>query len=263
MSYQPRSELRPRGRKPLIVVVVLLVAAAVVAGVLWFRRWSAPPPAPAPVSAPAPASAEADAGPPSTGDVAQSRSILETLSADPLLRRALTEGDVGRRWAIVTDNLAEGVSPRQQLGFLAPTRPFTVAARPGQVQVIAPESYRRYDGFADAVAAVDAQAVARTYRDLRSSVEAVYRALGYPQASLDRVTARALRRIAAAPVRDGEVAVEGRGPYTFAEASLEDLPQVEKHLLRMGPRNTRLLQAKARELLQALGFAQAGGGTPR
>lgn len=263
MSYQPRSELRAGGRRPWIVVAVIVVVAAVVAGVLWYRSWSSPPPAATPAAAPPQAAAEPDAGPPSTGDVATARSVLESLSSDPQLRRALTEGDVGRRWAIVTDNLAEGVSPRQQLAFLAPTRPFTVAVRPGGAQVIAPDSYQRYDWFADAVAAVDAQQVARVYRDLRGSVEAVYRALGYPQASLDRVTARALRRITAAPVRDGDVALEGRGPYAFAEAGLEDLPQVEKHLLRMGPRNTRLLQAKAREILQALGLADGGAGGRR
>ena len=32
--------------------------------------------------------------------------------------------------------------------------------------------------------------------------------------------------------------------------------QVEKHLLRMGPRNARMLQAKAKEIEGALGLAK-------
>ncbi len=152
------------------------------------------------------------------------------------------------------NNLAEGVSPRKQLAFLAPPAPFAAASHGGK-SVIAPEAYRRYDGFADVAAAIDAQAVANAYRVLHPALEAAYRALGYPDGVLDRVTARALGRILAAPVEDGEVAVESQGGgYAFADPKLERLDAVDKHLLRMGPRNTRLIQAKCREILQALGL---------
>jgi hypothetical protein len=128
----------------------------------------------------------------------------------------------------------------------------------GNRHVISPDTYRRHDDFADAVASIDAQALARVFRELHPVLEAAYRALGYPGASLDRVTARALRRIELAPVEEREVAVEGeRGFFVFAAPRLEGLGAVEKHLLRMGPRNTRLLQAKAREIQLALGLPTA------
>jgi hypothetical protein len=205
---------------------------------------------------------EVPPGPAAVADATQVRSLVEAFSSDPRFRRWLPEGDLVRRWVVVTDNLAEGVSPRRQLGFLAPARPFSVERRGGR-EVIAPASYRRYDDFADVVATVDAQAVARAYRSLHAVLEAAYRALGYPDASLDHVTARALHRIEAAPVRDGEVEVVGEGTlYEFADARLERLGAVEKHLLRMGPRNTRLLQAKAREILLALGLRPAPEAEP-
>jgi hypothetical protein len=77
----------------------------------------------------------------------------------------------------------------------------------------------------------------------------------------DRVTARALSRIEAAPVREGDVAVvEGKGTvYAFADPGLEALGPVEKHLLRMGPRNAQLLQAKARDVRAALGLSAPAG----
>jgi len=88
-------------------------------------------------------------------------------------------------------------------------------------------------------------------------LQAAYRALGYPGASLDDVTARALRRIAGAPVADKEIvlipAPEG-AIWLHADPKLEQLTAVEKHLLRMGPRNEKIVQAKARALLQALGM---------
>ena len=40
--------------------------------------------------------------------------------------------------------------------------------------------------------------------------------------------------------------------YRFADEKLESQGAIEKHLLRMGPRNTRLIQQKAREIAAAL-----------
>ncbi len=258
---QPKSELRPPSKAPWIVLALVVIAAGA-AAVMWFRNRAAGPPAPPPAAAPAPTpSAAAPAGPAPTVEPGVVRSLLESVSTNALFRRWLGEGDIVRRWVVLTDNLAEGVSPRQQLGFLAPSRPFSVAVR-GGARVIDVASYQRYDDFANAIASVDAQALAKVYRELHAVLEGAYRALGYPNASLDAVTARALHRIEASPVKDGEVAVEGKaGYFVFADPRLEELGQVEKHLLRMGPRNTRTLQAKAREISRALnlpGDADAG-----
>jgi len=257
---EPQPQRRPPTRLVWIIPVLVFLAAA--GAWLWLRRPAAPP-APAPAApapaaqAPAPAAPEVPAPP---ADASRVRSLLEQVSANELFRRWLASGDLVRRWVVVTDNLAEGVSPRGQLGFLAPGRPFSVASRGGRT-VISGDAYRRYDGFADAVASVDAAQLARAYRELHGVLEAAYRALGYPGASLDRVTARALSRIEAAPVREGDVAVvEGQGTvYAFADPGLEALGPVEKHLLRMGPRNARLLQAKARDIRAALGLSAPAG----
>jgi hypothetical protein len=188
-------------------------------------------------------------------DEARIRGLLESLSPLDLFRRWLAEGDPVRRWALVTDNLAEDTSPRRELALFAPSAPFSVASKQGRV-VIAPESYRRYDRFADAIAAVDAQTAASVYRALRGSLGAAYRALGYPDRSFDRVTAKALSRLERAPVRDGPLeVVDEDGVYLFADRALEGAGDVEKHLLRMGPRNARLVQAKAKEIREALGLA--------
>lgn len=254
----PRTELRPPSKGPWIVLAVALVAAVGV--LLWLRHRAAAPPPPPAAEAPAPAPAE-PAAPPRALPAAPS---LAGVSTHPLYRRGLEEGDVERRWAVITDNLAEGVSPRKQLEFLAPSRPFAVVERAGRT-VIAPEAYHRYDAFADAVASVDAPMLLAVYRQLHGAIEAAYRKLGYPGASLDAVTVRALRRIVAAPVRDAEVPVEkAGGAWAFSEPALEELGAVEKHLLRMGPRNERLIQAKARELLGELppGGAPAPPRTP-
>jgi Protein of unknown function (DUF3014) len=257
-SPDHRTSLR-RSRLPLLTIPIVVAGAV---AFFLFRPLSPEPPAerPAPATPAEPApldtatTAEADRATPvlAEGDI---RSLLESLSPLDGFRRWLADGDPVRRWAIVTDNIAEGVSPRRQLALLAPSAAFSVASKAGAL-VIAPESYRRYDRFADAIAAVDAHTAASVYRALRGPLGAAYRALGYPDRSFDRVTAKALDRLERAPVRDTAVQiVDEGGIYVFAERDLERAGAVEKHLLRMGPRNTRLVQAKAKEIREALGLA--------
>jgi hypothetical protein len=264
-SEQPKSTLRRPSRTPWVIAVLLLAVAAGV-GVWWLRSQQAAPPPPAPPVAQA---TSPDAGP-GAGPVAEEparpmdqRSLVEAMSPNALFRRWAAQGDLIRRWVVVTDNLAEGVSPRAELSQLAPARPFSVLQGRGGEAVIAPAAYHRYDDVGDVVSSIDAAAAARCYRGLHGALQAAYRALGYPGADLDAVTARALRRLIAAPVRDAEIAVrKEEGVYVFVDDRLEELGAVEKHLLRMGPRNERIVQAKARELLAALGL-EAGSGTRR
>ena len=186
---------------------------------------------------------------------ADARAELEKLASNPAYRRWLAQADdLVRRWAAVTDNLDHGESPRKALEHAGPTAPFRVIQR-GAKSYIAPDSYARYDEFAAAVDSIDVRALAGVYRTLHPAIETAYRALGYPGGSLDAATARALRRLEAAPVAEGEVeVVPDGGVFVFADPKLEGLRQVEKHLLRMGPDNERLIQAKARAVREALGL---------
>jgi hypothetical protein len=242
-----------------MVAIALVVAGG--GAWWWFHREAGPPAAALAVPAPeAPAAGAADE-PPTPVAADRLRELLEAISVDATWRTWLKQGDVIGRGALVIDNLAEGVSPRRPLRSLAPKGAFSTTRRGDQL-VISAEAYARHDLFADAVGSIDVAAAARAYRELHGVLETAWRALGYPKGSLDKVTAVALRRLAAAPVREGDVVVEasGSGPgavYLHADPALERLGAVEKQLLRMGPRNTRIIQAKARQLERALGFAPA------
>ncbi|WP_242338301.1 MULTISPECIES: DUF3014 domain-containing protein [unclassified Anaeromyxobacter] len=263
MDETPKTTLRRPSRAPLVVaILVVLGAAGFWASRRFGGRTEQTPPAAAPASPAgetspaaspaAPPVRAADLGP-NVSDP-EARALADTVSQSELYRRTLAQGEVVRRAAVLLDNLAEGVSPRKQLDPLRPERPFSVQRR-GAETVIDPASYARYDAFGDAIASVDAREAARVYRSLHGVLQLAYRALGYPEASLDDVTARALGRLAAAPVVEGDVpVVEREGVFLFQDERLETAPQVEKHLLRMGPRNTRIVQGKARQLLEALGM---------
>jgi hypothetical protein len=248
---RPRTSIRPPSRAPWVVLAVALAAAA--GGLVWWlRRDTAPPPAPGAAATATPASPAAPASGPEV-PAERMRALLDAVSADPGVRRLLGEPDLARRWALATDNVAEGIVPRRLLSAFAPQGPFAVVRRGGATYVD-PASYRRFDAVGDAVASVDARALAAAWRALRPALDVAYRALGYPEGGIDRATARALARLETAPLRDGDVElVPGAGAtWAYADPRLEQLPDVERQLLRMGPRNTRIVQEKAREVSRAL-----------
>lgn len=256
MDEAPRTSLRRSRRLPWAILAVVLAAAGTYAVLLFLRGAEEPPAGAAPEASPSAVSAPVEPPPSARAeqpvDAAGAKPLLEGVSSNSLFRRWLGEADLIRRSVLVIDNVAEGVSPRLPLRSLGPTSPFSVERR-GEGFVIAPESYARYDAVTEAIESLDARALATAYRRLHGVLEPAYRALGYPGASLDRVVARALHRIENAPVAKADVSVENQGGvWTFSDSSLERLRAVEKHLLRMGPRNTLRLQAKARELREAL-----------
>jgi Protein of unknown function (DUF3014) len=245
-----------------IAAAAVVAAIAIGAGAyLWVHR--APPPAPAaePVAqapatpdTPVPAAEESDA---------RIRREAANLSSRPEFADWLKQAGLLERWVAVTDNLAEGVSPRKQLGFLAPAQQFKVQQKGGRTY-IDPRSYARYDTFAEVVASIDAKAFAGLVRELHPLLQSAYHALGYPDRNIDVAAAQALQRLVSAPVVDGAVEVKpGHGAlYEFTDEKLEKQGAVAKHLLRMGPRNTKLIQAKARELAQALELPATAARTP-
>lgn len=224
--------------KKAAVVAALLVAGGVAVYFLWPRQ---PPPAPpAPVAESAPPTHAPDAPlPPAADSDTRIRQLFGPLS--PKIAAWLQQADLLGRGVVVIDNLAEGVSPRRELGFLAPNGRF----EPGQ--------FARYDGFAEAIGSLDAQALAAALRALHPLLNAGYHKLGYPDREVNEVIARGLSRIAGAPVVEKPALKLKGAVFVYVDQTLEDLPSVEKHLLRLGPRNERLVQAKAKELLAALG----------
>lgn len=182
------------------------------------------------------------------------RELLSGLSSRPELATWLASDGLIRSLAASLDAVANGTTPSVHLRRLAPARPFTAEPR-GEDFVIDPRSYGRYDGIADTVAALDADGVARAYATLRPRLQEAYAELGYPGSDIDRAVERAMARLLETPVVDRDVEVRPAPVlYQFTDVRLERLEPAQKQLLRMGPRNSRLVQEKLREVARALGI---------
>ena len=66
-----------------------------------------------------------------------------------------------------------------------------------------------------------------------------------------------MKELLAVPVVEGGIQVkEAVLSYWVVDDSLEDLSEAQKHLLRMGPQNTRKIQKKLREMALLFGVPE-------
>lgn len=261
-------DVKPPNRPTAAVVAVgLFVVAVGFAIYLVFGRDTSEPvtdaatPAPAAASASPPGPLGGDAEPIEVPPLDQSdplvRQLVSRLSSHPTVAAWLATDGLIRNFTVVVANIAEGKTPAAHLRPIAPAPPFRTTDRGGSL-FLDPRSFERYDRFADAVRSVDAAGSARLYATLKPRIEEANRELGYPADAFDRMLERAIVSLVSTPIPDGPVALQPRGiVYGYQEAELESLTGAQKHLLRMGPRNARIVQDKLREIAAELGIPAA------
>lgn len=181
------------------------------------------------------------------------RELVRQLSSHPTVLAWLASDNLLRRFTAGIQNIAAGRSPAAHVRQLAPSQPFAVTERGGET-IMDDRSYRRYNAFADAVASIDAKGAAKLYATLRPRLDQAHAELG-TGSGLDATLERAIYVLLQTPVIERPIRLQPKGVnYVYADPRLEDLTPAQKHLLRMGPRNMRLVQGKLREIALALGI---------
>jgi DUF3014 family protein len=183
------------------------------------------------------------------------RQLVSALSSHPRVAAWLTTDQLIRNFTVVVVNISNGRSPARHLGAVRPTGEF-IADEDGEIARIDARSYRRYDEYADAVGALDAEGTARLYATLKPRIQDAYRELGYPDGDFDRAMERALVELLNTPDIDGDVMLTPKSvSWEFAEPKLQSLSGAQRQFLRMGPRNMRIVKDKLREIAPLLGIA--------
>lgn len=254
----------PEGRRRTMVWFAVGALAAVLGAAAYFivrdRAANAPATAPTTAAAEEPSASaaiptEAIDLPPLDESDALIRDMVKLLSSHPGLAVWLAGDQLARSFAAVVDNVSSGQTPVRHLRRLTPQGKFQADMRGNQF-IVDPQSYARYDGVAAVVESIDAEGAARAYRQLKPLLTQAYRELGHPDANFDEALAKAVREILETPVVDGPVVLkEGVLSYEYADASLEARSNAQKQLMRMGPANVKTVQAKVRQVADAIGFA--------
>ena len=252
-AVQPVDERPPTSRGP--IAIIALIGLILGGGGAWWwmrntQRATAPPAATTATEAAIKDSPEPARPLPPLGQMDTFlRALLGTLSAHPDLARWLATDDLIHQMASGIDRISRGQSPAADVPVLRPSGDFAVTGRRASL-TIRPDSFRRYDRFAALVESLDARAVAEAYRTIQPRLDEAYRALGRSEGGVDTALDIALQALIATPVPDAPVAVvPGKGAtYAFRDPALERLSPPQKQLLRMGPDNMRVIQARLREI---------------
>jgi len=262
---EPADEDFPRDR-PVGLWIAIGVVAVAIAGASYYAFLWKPRPAPAApgtaappttVTEPLPAlggKADAVTIPPLDASDSVVRTLVQRLSESPAVMAWLPTTGLIRNFTVVVTNIADGVTPAKLLKVLKPQAAFRVVDRGGALYVD-PRSYDRYNTIADAVASIDPAGAAKLYATLKPRIEEAHRDLGASSESFDRTLERAIVALLETPTVDSPPRLRPKGiGYGYADDRFEDLTPAQKQLLRMGPRNIRLIKARLREIALALGI---------
>ena len=248
-----------RTRRLAVIVLALVVLLAAAGGYVLWRRGRTAPPQPANTQPADKVQVRQETTqiplPPLEGTDALVRELVGGLSAHPVVAAWLAPDRLIVNFVVVTGRIAEGQTPVAELKAIGPLgASFRVRSSAQGATTIDPSSYRRYERYAQAVAAIDAQAAARVYQTLKPRIDEADRNFG-GSGNFDPELERAIVELLKVPVVEGDVALRTAGiGYAFADPKLEGLSRAQKQLLRMGPQNVRAIQGKLREIAAVLGI---------
>jgi hypothetical protein len=184
------------------------------------------------------------------------RDLIKGITSNPQLTNWATTDDLILKFVAGVDNIANGQSPRAQVDFFALSEGFHVVERNSRTY-LDPATYDRYNAVADVFDSLNTEGTVRLYKQLKPVIQEAYKDLGYPDVDFQDTLTRAFMELLKVPVVKDILLEKKIISYAMVDPELESLSQSQKHLLRMGPENILRIQAKLREMAQALGIASS------
>ena len=249
-----------------IVGACVVIVAAAVAGLVWLGTGitvDAPqrpvvvvqsPEAPAPVASEASAANDGDLVSQEGGEDDAVRRAVAHLSAHPRFAALFVNDRLLVRFVMAVDAVAGGYSPRDQMEFLRPQRPFLVRESEGRL-VTAAGSHHRYDLAVEIIDSIDTAGAVELYRRFETQLEEIYQDIGWAGEDFGSRLREAIDHLLEVEGFSGPFELEQRAiVYAYADDDVEQLSDAQKQLLRTGPENTRRLLAKLHQLRGAFGW---------
>ena len=152
----------------------------------------------------------------------------------------------------IVDALRRGEVPYKLLPVGRPSKPFPISDD-GLRVIMDPSGFSRYDGFAQWVNGIDVLAIVDLLKDYEQiATEALFR-MGVDDFDIRSSVLAATTEILATPMAPQSPELMKReANWVYIDPELEALSSLQKQVLRMGPENSEIIQAKARELRGAV-----------
>ena len=159
---------------------------------------------------------------------------------------------VVERAVALADHLRRGEVPYTLIPVSRPKQPFKILDD-GLRVTIHPDSFERYDPFAQWIDGIDAEALVATYRKFSTVAAGALSAMGVTDVSINEVALAAVTEVISVPNVDlSAELMKQEANWVYVDPELEAMPALHKQIVRMGPINMELVQSKAREIRGAL-----------
>ncbi len=172
---------------------------------------------------------------------------LRALNNGAALIRVLADEQLVRSIVVLVDNIGRGSYPQTGLPYKGMQQEMPVSNIDENLFVMDASAHARFDQIIDTFVAVDADQAVMLYRTLQPLFQQAYAEIGYRNVDFTDTLRSAINIVLRAPNVEGPYQlVKPSVMYLYADANIENMAQVQKQLIRIGPENTQKLKAKLR-----------------
>ena len=178
---------------------------------------------------------------------------ISELSSGTSLLGYLVDEQLVRRAVVLVENISRGQYPQTAVPYKPIVEEMQVSSDDGRLFTMEAASYTRFDAAVAAFVALDTEQTVGLYRLLSPLLQQAYAEIGFRDAEFEQALIKAIDAVLSAPEIEGPFQlVKPSVIYLYADTRLEELANMNKQLIRLGPENSARLKAKLREFKQAL-----------
>ena len=178
---------------------------------------------------------------------------LQTLQNGMALVDALAEDQIVRKFVVFVENISRGEFPQTGLPYKGLGQEMPVSEIDDNLFVMDQVAHSRFDQVVRTFVETDTDSAVIIYQMLSPLFQQAYAEIGFRNVSFDETLRAAINNVLRTANMEGPYQlVKPSVMYLYADSSVENLAEVHKQLLRIGPDNTSALKAKLREFLTKL-----------
>ena len=167
--------------------------------------------------------------------------------------RLLANDQLARKFVVFVDNISRGEFPQTGLPYRSLTQEMPVENIDDNLFVMDDSAFKRFDQIVDTFVSIDTDAAIVLYRSLSTLFQQAYGEIGFRDVNFDDTLRSAINNVLRTDNVEGPFQlVKPSVMFLYADASIENLQDVHKQLIRLGPDNTQKLKAKLRNFSSQL-----------
>lgn len=169
--------------------------------------------------------------------------LIQVLASDQLVRK----------FVVLIENVSRGEFPQTGLPYRSIGQEMQVSNIDDNLFVMDESAHARFDQVVDVFVSIDTDQAMILYRTLSPLFQQAYAEIGFRNVNFDDTLRSAINNVLRTSNVEGPYQlVKPSVMYLYADASIENLQDVHKQLIRLGPDNTQRVKAKLRQFLRQL-----------